>query len=179
MKLNQRILPLLTLLLFGICRHSAAQKKKLPNIVILATGGTIAGVAATGTQAGYTSGAVTLGKCDSLLSQGLGARIPREPFVVGHQSDAKTADDGYTGATLNNNTDSYSAEHPNAKSASQVPKKGGAHRDGRILSDLLRTSPLTFGPFHKGLPQFPPLRLAHIFKGLPLIGGENWFQLRI
>ena len=60
MKLNQRILLLLTLLLFGICRHSAAQKKKLPNIVILATGGTIAGVAATGTQAGYTSGAVTI-----------------------------------------------------------------------------------------------------------------------
>ncbi|MGA8877458.1 MAG: type II asparaginase [Candidatus Korobacteraceae bacterium] len=38
---------------------SAAQQKK-PNIVILATGGTIAGAAATGTQAGYTSGAVTI-----------------------------------------------------------------------------------------------------------------------
>ena len=33
-----------------------AQKK--PNVVILATGGTIAGAAATGTQSGYTSGAV-------------------------------------------------------------------------------------------------------------------------
>jgi L-asparaginase len=33
-------------------------KKKLPNITILATGGTIAGAAASGTQAGYTSGAV-------------------------------------------------------------------------------------------------------------------------
>jgi len=31
-----------------------------PNIVILATGGTIAGAAATGTQSGYTSGAVTI-----------------------------------------------------------------------------------------------------------------------
>ena len=31
-----------------------------PNITILATGGTIAGAAATGTQAGYTSGAVTI-----------------------------------------------------------------------------------------------------------------------
>jgi L-asparaginase len=31
---------------------------KLPNVVILATGGTIAGAAASGTQAGYTSGAV-------------------------------------------------------------------------------------------------------------------------
>ncbi len=31
-----------------------------PNVVILATGGTIAGAAATGTQSGYTSGAVTI-----------------------------------------------------------------------------------------------------------------------
>ena len=36
---------------------TATQTKK-PNIVILATGGTIDGAAATGTQAGYTSGAV-------------------------------------------------------------------------------------------------------------------------
>jgi L-asparaginase len=36
----------------------AADKK--PNVVILATGGTIAGAAASGTQAGYTSGAVTI-----------------------------------------------------------------------------------------------------------------------
>jgi L-asparaginase len=39
---------------------SIAQDKKLPNIVILATGGTIAGAGATGTQAAYTSGAVTI-----------------------------------------------------------------------------------------------------------------------
>jgi len=38
---------------------SAAQQKK-PNVIILATGGTIAGAAASGTQAGYTSGAVTI-----------------------------------------------------------------------------------------------------------------------
>ena len=37
-----------------------AQNKDLPNIVILATGGTIAGTAETGTQAGYTSGKVTI-----------------------------------------------------------------------------------------------------------------------
>jgi L-asparaginase len=37
----------------------AAQTNK-PNIIILATGGTIAGAAATGTQAGYQSGAVTI-----------------------------------------------------------------------------------------------------------------------
>jgi L-asparaginase len=37
-----------------------AQDKKLPSVVILATGGTIAGAAATGTQSAYTSGAVTI-----------------------------------------------------------------------------------------------------------------------
>jgi len=37
-------------------QYSFAQGK--PNIIILATGGTIAGAAATGTQSGYTSGAV-------------------------------------------------------------------------------------------------------------------------
>src|SRR5262245_62738624 len=36
-----------------------------PNIVILATGGTIAGAAATGTQSAYTSGAVTI---DAMLA---------------------------------------------------------------------------------------------------------------
>jgi len=36
-----------------------------PNIVILATGGTIAGAAASGTQSGYTSGAVTI---DAMLA---------------------------------------------------------------------------------------------------------------
>ena len=51
------------MLLGALC--SAAQEKRLPNIVILATGGTIAGAAATGTQAGYTSGAVTI---DSMIA---------------------------------------------------------------------------------------------------------------
>jgi L-asparaginase len=37
----------------------------LPNIVILATGGTIAGAAATGTQSAYTSGAITI---DAMLA---------------------------------------------------------------------------------------------------------------
>ena len=40
------------------CQYSLAQAK--PNIVILATGGTIAGAAASGTQSAYTSGAVTI-----------------------------------------------------------------------------------------------------------------------
>jgi L-asparaginase len=45
--------------------QSVAQQKTLPNIVILATGGTIAGAAASGTQAAYTSGAVTI---DAMLA---------------------------------------------------------------------------------------------------------------
>jgi L-asparaginase len=47
---------LLVLLLIGVTVY--AQKKA--NIVILATGGTIAGAAGSGTQAGYTSGQVTI-----------------------------------------------------------------------------------------------------------------------
>ena len=50
---------LLTLLIIASVQFAVAQTKK-PNVVILATGGTIAGAAATGTQAGYTSGAVTI-----------------------------------------------------------------------------------------------------------------------
>src|SRR5512135_891020 len=50
---------------------SVAQQKKLPNIVILATGGTIAGAAASGTQAAYTSGAVTI---DAMLAAVPGIR---------------------------------------------------------------------------------------------------------
>src|SRR5512134_1884666 len=46
-------------------QNAIAQEKKLPNVTILATGGTIAGAAATGTQAGYTSGAVTI---DAMLA---------------------------------------------------------------------------------------------------------------
>ncbi|HKE93328.1 MAG TPA: type II asparaginase [Povalibacter sp.] len=41
------------------------QAQSQPRVVILATGGTIAGAAATGTQSGYTSGAVTI---DSMLT---------------------------------------------------------------------------------------------------------------
>ncbi len=37
---------------------SSAQEKKLPSVVVLATGGTIAGAAASDVQAGYTSGQV-------------------------------------------------------------------------------------------------------------------------
>src|SRR5262245_17357335 len=48
---------------FGAAQGTGSAKKS--KIVILATGGTIAGAAATGTQAGYTSGAVTI---DAMLA---------------------------------------------------------------------------------------------------------------
>ena len=53
------------LLIAVLCAASVAAQTKKPNIVILATGGTIAGAAASGTQAGYTSGAVTI---DAMLA---------------------------------------------------------------------------------------------------------------
>src|SRR3954449_10569984 len=53
------------LLVAASWQSAAAQDKKLPNVVILATGGTIAGAAATGTQSGYTSGAITI---DAMLA---------------------------------------------------------------------------------------------------------------
>jgi L-asparaginase len=55
---------LFVLLSIACAQYSVAQTKK-PNIVILATGGTIAGAAKTGTQAAYTSGAVTI---DAMLT---------------------------------------------------------------------------------------------------------------
>jgi L-asparaginase len=49
---------LLTLLFVAFSTFGYSQGKDLPNVVILATGGTIAGAAETGTQAGYTSGQI-------------------------------------------------------------------------------------------------------------------------
>src|SRR6186713_2876061 len=57
--LHHRRLALIIAALFVTVQFGTAQAKK-PNITILATGGTIAGAAASGTQAGYTSGAVTI-----------------------------------------------------------------------------------------------------------------------
>src|SRR6267378_1440043 len=66
MRPKHRMMVVLTLLLaLGGYQSSIAQEKKLPNITILATGGTIAGAAATGTRAAYTSGAVTI---DAMLT---------------------------------------------------------------------------------------------------------------
>jgi L-asparaginase len=56
---------LIIIVALGRSLGSVAQAKELPNIVILATGGTIAGAAATGTQVGYTSGALTI---DAMLA---------------------------------------------------------------------------------------------------------------
>src|SRR6185369_3122578 len=64
MRHQNRIRILLALVLtLGTCQYALAQKK--PNIVILATGGTIAGATDSGTQAAYTSGAVTI---DAMLA---------------------------------------------------------------------------------------------------------------
>jgi L-asparaginase len=54
---------LLTVLALTCADAALAQKAR--NVVILATGGTIAGAAASGTQSGYTSGAVTI---DAMLA---------------------------------------------------------------------------------------------------------------
>lgn len=61
------LLTVLTLILSDGALAQPAQQvqPKKRNIVILATGGTIAGAAASGTQAGYTSGAVTI---DAMLA---------------------------------------------------------------------------------------------------------------
>ncbi len=62
----KRIAVLILVLLVAVqVPSSFAQAKKLPHIVILATGGTIAGSAESKTSVGYTSGAVTV---DALIS---------------------------------------------------------------------------------------------------------------
>jgi L-asparaginase len=52
------VFSLIVILSVVVPQATFSQAKKLPNIVILATGGTIAGAAASGTQSAYTSGAV-------------------------------------------------------------------------------------------------------------------------
>jgi L-asparaginase len=55
----------MVLVTFVVSTQFAAAQHLKPNIVILATGGTIAGAAATSTQSGYTSGAV---KIDTMIA---------------------------------------------------------------------------------------------------------------
>src|SRR3954466_3795869 len=60
MKLRSRTLAVLVVAISAVSVSIPPAKAKKANVVILATGGTIAGAAATGTQSGYTSGAVTI-----------------------------------------------------------------------------------------------------------------------
>src|SRR6266403_4953575 len=55
----------ISFLLFVLVSYQSAFSQGKKNIVILATGGTIAGAAASGTQSSYTSGAVTI---DAMLN---------------------------------------------------------------------------------------------------------------
>ncbi|HET7609475.1 MAG TPA: type II asparaginase [Gammaproteobacteria bacterium] len=70
MRLVKGISATLAVVALAAAGQAAAQQQRKPNIVILATGGTIAGAAASGTQAGYTSGAVTI---DAMLKAVPGA----------------------------------------------------------------------------------------------------------
>src|SRR6516225_5066596 len=67
----RRIPAILLTFVLIIARQGAFGQSKTPNIVVLATGGTIAGAAATGTQSGYTSGQVTI---DTMLNSVPGIR---------------------------------------------------------------------------------------------------------
>lgn len=58
MKTEFRNLLAISIISIAFLPLGMAQQKDLPNVVILATGGTIAGSAESGTQAGYTSGQV-------------------------------------------------------------------------------------------------------------------------
>ncbi len=61
---TQTLLSFCCLAIFSCC-PALARSQTLPNVAILATGGTIAGAAESGTQAGYKSGAVTI---DAMLT---------------------------------------------------------------------------------------------------------------
>src|SRR5215510_803854 len=60
MRLHHKTQFMLVIVLTILAWQQVAAPAKKPNVVILATGGAIAGAAATGTQAGYTSGAVNI-----------------------------------------------------------------------------------------------------------------------
>jgi len=68
MKRSQKMSAVFLALVLGLCCQYVVSQDTAPdqssgkkaNIVVLATGGTIAGAAATGTQSGYTSGKVTI-----------------------------------------------------------------------------------------------------------------------
>src|SRR5215469_8430104 len=65
MRRSHKIWLVIAVLFLGAEWQNGAGQTRKPNILILATGGTIAGAAPTGTQAGYTSGTVTI---DTMLN---------------------------------------------------------------------------------------------------------------
>lgn len=71
MNRSYRISAIFLAVVLSVGRQSALSQGNKPNIVVLATGGTIAGAAATGTQPGYTSGQVTI---DAMLDSVAGIR---------------------------------------------------------------------------------------------------------
>ena len=71
MKPSQRKWTLFLAFLLSVASPNAFSQGKKANVVVLATGGTIAGAAATGTQAGYTSGKVTV---DEMLNSVAGLK---------------------------------------------------------------------------------------------------------
>ncbi len=71
MKQFRRMHAALLVFVLSIVSLDGLSQGKKPNIVVLATGGTIAGAAATGTQSGYTSGQVTI---DAMLNSVQGIR---------------------------------------------------------------------------------------------------------
>src|ERR1700746_3238010 len=68
-RFSRRLIPFLWVVL--ACYPNAFAQGSKPNVVVLATGGTIAGAAATGTQSSYTSGKVTI---DAMLDAVPGIR---------------------------------------------------------------------------------------------------------
>src|SRR5213078_4897106 len=65
MKQSRRTLSAFVAAIVGLISQVALSQTSKPNVVVLATGGTIAGAAASGTQSSYTSGAVTI---DAMLN---------------------------------------------------------------------------------------------------------------
>src|SRR6185312_6692356 len=70
MKQSQTLLTTILVILVSVLSQKAISQSK-PNIVVLATGGTIAGAAASGAQSSYTSGQVTI---DAMLDSVPGIR---------------------------------------------------------------------------------------------------------
>jgi len=71
MKHSQKVWNVFLTIIVSVVSQSVLSQASKPNIVVLATGGTIAGAAASGAQASYTSGKVTI---DAMLDSVPGIR---------------------------------------------------------------------------------------------------------